>query len=116
MRSGKQAAVDLLVLQVSAAIGIGTPVRELPFAKTIGRRWRFDVALPAFMVAAEVDGGVFVGGRHTRGAGVEADCRKLGAAVELGWLVVRGTPRLVKSGEMLRWIEAAVEQRKAAMG
>ena len=31
--------------------------RELRFAKGIGRRWRFDFAIPARMIAVEIDGG-----------------------------------------------------------
>lgn len=111
-RSTRQYAVGQLWLQVSTAIEI--PEREYAFAKEVGRRWRFDLALPRYRVGIEVDGGVYVQGRHTRGAGVEADCRKYGAALELGWVVVRCTPRLVESGEALRWVEAAVRLRKEA--
>jgi very-short-patch-repair endonuclease len=55
------------------------------------RRWRFDFAWPDAMVAVEVEGGVWTGGRHTRGAGFQADCRKYNAAVLLGWRVLRYT-------------------------
>ncbi len=53
------------------------------------RKWRFDFADPANKVAVEIDGGVFAGGRHTRGAGFRADCEKINAAAVLGWRVLR---------------------------
>lgn len=70
--------------------GLPRPVPELQFHP--GRRWRFDFAWPSKLLAVEVDGGVFSGGRHTRGAGFIEDQRKLNAAAVLGWRVLRVTP------------------------
>ena len=62
------------------------------------RDWRFDFALKSGVegtgprVAIEVDGGLFVGGRHSRGAGAVEDILKLNTALILGWRVVRCTP------------------------
>jgi len=56
------------------------------------RRWRFDVAIPEMMVAIEIEGGVFTGGRHTRGKGYTRDCEKYNAATVLGWNVLRYVP------------------------
>lgn len=109
--SQKQTAVDLLCRDVALVTGEAVE-REHKFALEIGRKWRFDLAITRWKVAAEVNGGVFIQGRHSRGAGIEEDMRKLGAAVELGWLVIQCTPRLVKSGDAVRWIEAAVNQRR----
>lgn len=81
-----------------------TPMREYPFAKGIGRRWRFDFAFPEHKVAVEVEGGAFVGGRHTRGAAFEADCEKYNEAVLLGWRVIRVTPRQVEDGRAVAWL------------
>lgn len=53
------------------------------------RKWRFDFADPENKVAVEIDGGVFAGGRHTRGVGFRADCEKINAAAVLGWRVLR---------------------------
>ena len=68
-----------------------TWVEEHRFAEPIGRRWRFDFAWPDRMLAVEIDGGTYSGGRHTRGSGFAEDCRKLNAAVLLGWRVLRLT-------------------------
>lgn len=55
------------------------------------RRWRFDWALPDLKIAFEFDGGVWTGGRHTRGEGFSLDCEKLNMAQLMGWRVFRFT-------------------------
>ncbi len=88
MTSTLEATFDYL-LRVLAP-DLPEPVTEYRFHPT--RRWRFDYCWPApFMVAVELDGGAYSNGRHTRGAGYEADAEKLNTAVVLGWRVVRFT-------------------------
>lgn len=53
--------------------------------------WRFDFAWPDRLVAAEIDGGIWTRGRHTRGAGFIGDLHKMNAAAWLGWRVIRFT-------------------------
>lgn len=105
-------------------VGLPAPVRELRFAAEAtggtgkGSRarlaaagmqdWRFDLAWPDKRVAVEVDGGGFVNGGHNRGAHMESDCAKLSTAVALGWRVLRVTPRQVKDGRALKWVEAVI--------
>jgi very-short-patch-repair endonuclease len=60
------------------------------------RRWRFDFAAPGAMVAIELEGGTFSGGRHTRGKGFAADCEKYNAAARLGWRVFRFTADMLR--------------------
>jgi very-short-patch-repair endonuclease len=72
------------------------------------RRWRFDAAFPERMIAVEVDGGAFIKGRHTTGAGFRADCEKLNTAALLGWRVFRFLPEQVKSGDALRVLSLAL--------
>ena len=71
------------------------------------RNWRFDFAWPDQMLAVEVDGGTFSGGRHTRGQGYEGDCEKGNEAILRGWRVMHVTSKQVESGEALEWIERA---------
>ena len=78
--------------------------REYVFAPP--RKWRFDFAWRVPLVAVEVEGGVYVAGRHSRGAGYEADCEKYNTAVIMGWAVLRVTPKQIESGEALKWCEA----------
>lgn len=103
----RRALEDRLALQIKAH-GLPIPDRELAFHPT--RRWRFDFAWPEFMVAVEVDGGVWTGGRHTRGKGFEADAEKLNAAAALGWRVFRYTPTRVRSGYAVNEIRIALER------
>lgn len=101
-------AVDLLVWQLRATDH--EPVLEYRFHPE--RRWRFDLAFPDALVAVEVDGGAWVQGRHTSGAGFEADCVKLSHAAALGWRVLRVTPRMVRDGLALTLVLAALAYPK----
>lgn len=76
------------------------------------RRWRFDFAWPELMIAAEVEGGTWTGGRHTRGLGFHNDCVKYGEAAILGWRVLRLDSKLVKSGEGIEMLERLIESKK----
>ncbi len=55
------------------------------------RKWRFDFAYPEKKIAVEIEGGVYSGGRHTRGSGFTEDTRKYNRAVMEGWKVLRYT-------------------------
>ena len=77
------------------------------------RRWRFDAALPCKMLALEIDGGVWTGGRHSRGAGQIADMAKGNEACALGWSVLHFTPQQLKSGEMIRFINYVLTRKIA---
>lgn len=84
----------------------GSALGELVFAPP--RRWRFDLAWPDRMLAVEVDGGVWSGGRHTRGAGFIADCEKLNTATLLGWRVLRFPGSHVKDGTAEKMLRQAL--------
>jgi very-short-patch-repair endonuclease len=72
------------------------------------RRWRFDFAWPEKKIAVEVEGGVFIRGRHTRGSGFEKDAEKYNAAALRGWRVLRYTRKGVMNGAAIREIERAL--------
>ena len=80
------------------------------------RRWLLDFAWPEAKVAVEVDGGIFVGGAHTRGAGVLRDMEKRNEAAILGWLVLRIAKQHIRSGEAIQWIERAIKSRLTNAG
>lgn len=77
------------------------------------RRWRFDFAWPEAQVAVEIEGGVYVRGRHTRGQGFTKDCEKYSIAASEGWLVIRATPEQVTSGDAIEWAQRALVTRAA---
>ena len=56
-------------------------------------------------LAVEIEGAVYVQGRHTRGAGYEADCEKYSEAACLGWKVIRVTPRMIENGKLFQWLD-----------
>lgn len=84
--------------------GFTVPKPEYKFHPT--RRWKFDLAWPADMVAIEIQGGAFVGGGHTRGPKFEKDCEKFSIAASLGWRILLCTHRQVESGKLFKWIDA----------
>ena len=76
------------------------PAQQFRFHPT--RRWAFDFAWPASMLAVEIDGGQWAphGGRHN----TDGDRDKLNNAAVLGWRVLRF------SGSMLKRDPAGVVQ------
>jgi very-short-patch-repair endonuclease len=72
----------------------------------VGGRWGLDSMLSHVLV--EIDGGAFIGGRHSRGQGVANDAEKQSAAAILGYRVIRATPAQVADGTALSWIKAAL--------
>ena len=97
---------ETLALQIRVT-KLPPPLREFRFHPQ--RRWRFDFAWPAAKLAVEVEGGVYSGGRHTRGKGFENDCEKQNSAVLRGWRVLRFTGPQVKSAYALAVIESALK-------
>jgi hypothetical protein len=79
------------------------PVAEYKFHDT--RKWRFDFAWPDSKVALEVQGGIFSGGRHTRGPALLKEMEKLNMAARTGWKVLYCIPQnlcLVDTVEMVK--------------
>lgn len=72
------------------------------------RKWRFDFAFLKHMVALEVEGGVWTGGRHTRGSGFVKDMEKYNTAAQLGWRVLRVVPQDVCTVETIEMIHKAI--------
>ena len=72
---------------------IPEPVREHRFHPT--RKWRFDFCWPDRLVAVEIEGVTYQGGRHQTVKGFIDDCEKYEAAMMLGWRVYRVPGRWV---------------------
>lgn len=77
------------------------------------RRWRIDIAVTrrerTRKLAIEIDGGVWVQGRHTRGTGVLKDNEKMAHLAMDGWLFLRVTPQQVTSGQALTWARQIID-------
>ncbi len=80
------------------------------------RMFRFDFAWPERMLAVEIDGGIWIRGRHGRGGGAESDMDKLNLAQVLGWKVLRFSPKHIVSGEAIRLLRQVLtaEPKKEA--
>jgi hypothetical protein len=99
-------------LAMCKAFKLPEPTAEVRFHPT--RRWRFDWAWESSRVALEINGGVWTGGRHSRGSGQIGDMEKLNEAQIAGWQVFQVTPKQVKSGEAFEVIKRALEARNHA--
>lgn len=96
----------VLLAQQIQADGLPEPVLEERFHPV--RKWRFDFAWPEQRLAVEVEGGVWISGRHTRGSGFTKDCEKYNTAALDGWTVLRVTSDQINSGQAMSWIRRAL--------
>lgn len=103
----------MLILEIRSR-KLPIPVRE--YQGIPGRKFRYDLAWPAKKLALEVQGGVFSGGRHTRGIGYTADCEKLNLTVLNGWRMLWVTPAHIRDGKAIRWVEQALKMPPDAIG
>lgn len=107
-------ALEELLLTAIHANGLPEPMREYRFAPP--RRWRFDFAWPDRLLAVEVEGGTWAGGRHTRGSGFRADCEKYDEAALLGWRVLRFTGDMITEGYAVRSVAAFLDDNPGTDG
>lgn len=88
--SGKSKTKDYEAIISSALNILGIKhIREYKFLHD--RRFRFDIAIPEHNIAIEFEGGVWSGGRHTRGKGYINDAKKYNLATMHGWKLLRYT-------------------------
>jgi very-short-patch-repair endonuclease len=95
---------------ICRADGLPMPVPEFRFDAC--RRFRFDWAWVPHKIALEVDGGVWAGGRHTRGAGFMKDQEKTNLAALHGWRVFRCTPQTIHTAMAL--VRQALQREASA--
>ena len=72
------------------------------------RKWRADFHLIDKKILVEIEGGIWSGGRHTRGKGYIGDMEKYNAATMIGFQVIRFSTDQVKSGHAIQQIEMMV--------
>lgn len=100
--SDKNQAEILLAIHFAEIFGEG--ICEYRFHPV--RKWRFDCCAPSFKAAAEVQGGIWTAGRHSRGAGSQSDMDKLNTAIGMGWRVLLLSTADVLSGRDLDHLRA----------
>ncbi len=102
----KSALEEAMYLHLRAHKMIDGLEREFRFDPK--RRWRFDFAWPARLLALEVEGGIWTSGRHTSAVGWLADAEKYNRATILGWRVLRVATNQVHSGDAVQWVREAM--------
>jgi hypothetical protein len=97
---------DAFEWQLKAALPDKWVEREFRFHPS--RKWRADFLVGEY-VLVEIEGAVYRQGRHTRGAGFEADIEKYNEATIAGYSLIRGTARHVRNGQLIAWVERALK-------
>jgi hypothetical protein len=73
------------------AIGKLLGVEIVPEYRFCERRWRVDYAIVSHKIAIEIEGGLWIRGRHVRGSGYANDCEKYNRLTTMGWRLLRYT-------------------------
>jgi hypothetical protein len=94
---------------VCRAKGLPMPEAEHKFHPV--RRWRMDWAWPEQKVALEVDGGVWIRGKHGRGSGIVKDHEKQAHAAALGWRIIRVEPKHLMAPSTFEFLRSALAYR-----
>ncbi len=122
-RKESRAGIVFSLDKQCALAGLPMPEPEFQFARhlppfelaalglTKPRKWALDWAFVMERLAVEVEGGYAIGGRHTTVKGFLRDVEKYNVLACLGWRLLRVTPRDVRSGAALGWIQRALPGR-----
>jgi len=92
---------EKLARQIAAA-GLPTPQRQYRFHPK--RRWMIDFAWPEYQVAAEVNGGTWVNGRHNRPSHINKEYEKLNHLALAGWLSFLFSTDMVQDGTAVQYL------------
>lgn len=76
------------------------------------RRWRADFAILEHKILIEVEGGIWVRGRHNRASGYIKDMEKYNTATSMGFRVLRFQPSDLLKTETLDLIKKTIENGK----
>ena len=77
------------------------PMPESEYRFWPPRRFRLDYAWPSYKLAVEIEGGIWIRGRHNRGKGFLNDMEKYNELARLGWRLYRFTPQESGKAEKL---------------
>lgn len=100
---------------ICAQYNFELPEREYAFCE--GRKWRADFCWPVRKVIVEVEGGVWTGGRHSRGGrSFLNDMEKYNTAAILGYRLLRVAGDHISSGQAIDWILQCLGIESSASG
>lgn len=109
-KTGKREPPDYtLFYKTIAALGIEEP--ELEYKFHAKRRWRFDLCFVEARLALEVEGGIWIDGRHNRGSGFIKDMEKYNQAAIYGYHLLRATPEQMQNGIAAGLVEEFFKER-----
>lgn len=78
-----------------------TVVKEYKFADHLGFKYRFDYAIIERKIAFEIEGGVYIYGRHNSPIGYTEDVIKYNLATLEGWRVYRFTTEMLRRNALI---------------
>lgn len=87
--------------------GLPEPAAEYRFCE---RRWKFDWAWVDRKLALEVEGGLWIMGRHSRPSGMLKDFEKYNRAAVLGWRILKCTPQQLLTADLVRSVGEALSE------
>jgi hypothetical protein len=87
--------------------GIQLPEYEYKFHPA--RKWRMDLAWVDKKIFIEVQGGIFVNGRHSRGAAMLKEWEKINSASAMGWRVLYCQPSDLCTMDMINLIRECLK-------
>lgn len=87
------------------------PIPEYRFS--LQRKWRIDYAWPDYMIALEIEGGIYIGGRHINPKGYLKDLEKYNKMCEEGWQLLRFQPKRINYIQIKNTIDNAKKRIKA---
>lgn len=105
-----QSECEIIMRIILGSMDIPQPKKEHLFHPT--RKFRFDYAWIDRKIALEVEGGVWIQGRHTRGSGFVKDMEKYNLACVLGWKVLRFTPQQLRKRETYNLVSQLFDEIK----
>ena len=82
------------------------PVIEYKFNEQ--RKWRIDYCFVKQKLAIEIEGGIWIKGRHTRGSGFLNDIEKYNNIILNGFALLRFTPEQLSTygiSTIMKWFE-----------
>jgi hypothetical protein len=87
----------VVVVAYFKSCGIPKPELEYRFCE---RKWKFDFCWPDHKLYLEVNGGIWINGRHSRGAEMKKDWEKWNTAASFGWRGVYCEPKDLLTADM----------------